>query len=97
MHRTYSWDQFNVPLATASATPLGWTAGIGVEWIFAGSWSMFAEYAYLGFGHRNVRYTLTGAGAIVFPAAAPSFPFSIQENVNAFIIGFNYRFGQPAY
>lgn len=97
LHHNYSWDQFGVPLATASGTPVGWTAGIGVEWIFAGNWSMFAEYAYMGFGSRSVNYSLTGQGAIVFPLAAPSFPLTVQENLNAFTFGFNYRFGPPAY
>ncbi len=98
MHHNYSWDQFNTQLATASSTPIGWTAGIGVEWIFAGSWSMFAEYAYLGFGHRNVTYSLTGAPAVLaIPAGATSFPFSVSEDVSVFLVGFNYRFGPPAY
>ncbi len=98
MHHSYSWDQFDVPLATASSTPIGWTAGVGAEWLFAGNWSLFVEYAYLGFGDRNVTFGLTGAGAAAFPAATASFPFSITENINTFIVGFNYRFGaRPGY
>ena len=93
LHHNYSWDQFGVPLATASSTPIGWTAGIGAEWIFAGNWSLFAEYSYLGFGDRSVTFALTGPGAAVFPAATTSFPLSISENINIFIVGFNYRFG----
>ena len=97
-HHNYSWDQFDIPLATASSTMIGWTAGVGAEWLFAGNWSLFVEYAYLGFGDRNVTFGLTGAGAAAFPAATTSFPFSISENINTFIVGFNYRFGaRPGY
>ncbi len=98
LHHDYSRDFFSVSLATASSTLIGWTAGIGVEWILAGNWSLFAEYAYLGFGRRDVTFTRTGAVAPALPAGAPaSFPLSMPENVNAFIVGFNYRFGPPAY
>ena len=30
------------------ATNSGWTAGIGIEWAFAGTWSARAEYDYIG-------------------------------------------------
>jgi hypothetical protein len=40
---------------------------------------------------------LTGPGAIAFPLAAASFPLRIQENINLFQVGFNYRFIAPPY
>ena len=30
--------------ATTTATRLGWTVGIGVEYMFAPNWSVFVEY-----------------------------------------------------
>ena len=92
LHHDYSRNYFGVPVATGSSSPFGWTAGIGVEWIFAGNWSLFAEYAYLGFGRRDVTFTLTGAPAPGVPAAPGTFPLSIQENINAFIVGSMVKF-----
>ncbi len=65
----------------------GWTAGLGLEWSFAPNWSAFAEYGYLGFGTRTVNFTPVVPGA--------TFPVSIQQNVNLFLVGINYRFGAP--
>jgi outer membrane immunogenic protein len=82
----YSWNFFNAPIATASATPVGWTAGVGVEWIFAGNWSLFVEYDYIRVGERTVTF------AFVAPPAT-TFPVSVEENINMITVGFNYRFG----
>lgn len=38
-----------------SRTRIGWTAGAGLEWIFANSWSLKAEYLYLDLGKANIR------------------------------------------
>lgn len=97
LHHDYSRDLFGVALATGSAGGVGWTAGVGVEWIIFGNWSLWAEYNYIGIGQRDVTFTLTGPGAIAFPAAPASFPFRIQENINAFQVGFNYRFMASPY
>jgi outer membrane immunogenic protein len=40
----------NFHSASSSITRTGWTAGAGVEWKFAPSWSVKAEYLYVGLG-----------------------------------------------
>jgi len=97
LHHDYSRNQWGVEHATGSAGGIGWTAGLGVEWIIYGTWSLWAEYNYIGIPERDVTFTLTGPGALAFPLAAGSFPLRIQENINLFQVGFNYRFISPQY
>jgi outer membrane immunogenic protein len=74
-----------ITVASAGTTPSGWTAGGGVEWAFAGNWSAFAEYNYLDFDTPGVAFTSS--------AASTAFPINIQQNINSFMVGLNYRFG----
>jgi outer membrane immunogenic protein len=90
LHHDYSRDQFGVALATGSSGGMGWTAGVGVEWIITGTWSLWAEYNYVGIGERDVNFTL-----VVPPGT--SFPLRIQENISLFQVGFNYRFVAAPY
>jgi outer membrane immunogenic protein len=93
----YSRDRYGVSLATGSSAAIGWTAGVGVEWIIWGTWSLWAEYNYIGIGERDVTFTLAGAGITQFPNTPATFPLRIQENINLFQVGFNYRFVAGAY
>ena len=77
------------PVATASPTTSGWTVGGGVEWQFAGNWTAFAEYNYLDFGTPGVTFTSNLGG--------PTIPINIQQNINTFMVGINYRFGASGY
>ena len=44
----------NVPIGfSGPATNSGWTAGIGIEWAFAGTWSARAEYDYIGLTNQT--------------------------------------------
>ena len=90
LHHDYSRDFFSVPIATGGATGIGWTVGLGVEWIIAGNWSLWAEYNFIGVGQRDVTFTL------VAPPGT-SFPLRVEENINLFQVGFNYRFIAPQY
>ncbi|MGB7102203.1 MAG: outer membrane beta-barrel protein [Xanthobacteraceae bacterium] len=66
----------------------GWTAGAGVEYAFAGTWSVRAEYDFVRLN----------AASYTVPASAPA-PFSgdtISSNnrqLNIFSVGLNYKFG----
>jgi outer membrane immunogenic protein len=60
----------------------GWTAGGGVEWMFAPHWSVFAEYNFMGFGTRSAAFT-SCAGSCVLSTKA-----SIQDA----LVGLNYKF-----
>ncbi len=73
-------------LSSGSFGQSGWTAGGGVEWKVAPNWSVFAEYDYLGFTNKTV--TLTGVATNIG---------TVEQNVQALLVGVNLRFGGPAY
>jgi opacity protein-like surface antigen len=35
-------------LTSSTTNNSGWTAGVGIEWAFAGNWSVRAEYDFIG-------------------------------------------------
>jgi opacity protein-like surface antigen len=39
---------------TTSTTQLGWTVGIGLEYMLSPNWSVFVEYNYMNFGNPSV-------------------------------------------
>jgi outer membrane immunogenic protein len=64
------FQQFGIAVgwsnSTTSTTQLGWTAGGGIEWMFAPSWSIKAEYLYYDLGKQStqnqfVAYSPSGA------------------------------------
>ena len=77
-------NSFN--FVTPTDQRIGWTAGIGTEWIITGGWSVFGEYDFLDFGTRTVTFTDPILG---------SFNFNSTQHFNEFKLGFNYRFGLP--
>jgi outer membrane immunogenic protein len=87
----------NVSVTTAGATTAtslssnstnsGWTAGIGVEWAFAGNWSARAEYDYIGL--TNQTYTVAPTGG-VFAGDSIS---ATSRSIQIVTAGLNYRFG----
>lgn len=44
---------FEVGNTSFGETHVGWTAGAGVEWAFAGNWTAKLEYLYLGLGSEK--------------------------------------------
>ncbi|MCX7311566.1 MAG: outer membrane beta-barrel protein [Hyphomicrobiales bacterium] len=86
----FTRDKWNAANATGGTgtgnfSRTGWVAGAGIEWAFAGNWSVFAEYNYLSFGNKNE--TLVAAGTFpVVPAA------SVSSTINLVKTGINYRF-----
>jgi outer membrane immunogenic protein len=59
----------------------GWTVGAGVEYMFAPSWAVKAEYQYYDFGDTH------------FVAPAPLVPFgTFQNDEHSLKVGVNYRF-----
>jgi outer membrane immunogenic protein len=78
-----------------SNTRVGWTAGGGVEWLFAPNWSVKAEYLYYDLG--NVTYGLsplqnfsTVGGGTLFTAGAPVSRTRFTGNIVR--AGLNYHF-----
>jgi len=59
----------------------GWTVGAGLEWMFAPSWSLKAEYLYADFGNSAISYN-----------GAPLTVNVSERNVNIIRGGINYHF-----
>ena len=72
--------------STNSANNFGWTAGLGVEWAFAGNWSARAEWDYVRL--QNQSYTVAGTGAFGGDVISVN-----NRSINMFTAGLNYKFG----
>jgi outer membrane immunogenic protein len=71
---------------TAKVTRSGWTAGVGLERMFAPNWTAFIEYDFIGLGDRAVTFSpINGAPG--------PFRYNINQDVHLLLIGLNYRFG----
>jgi outer membrane immunogenic protein len=77
-----------------SRTRTGWTAGGGVEWMFAPNWSAFLEGNFMDFG-SNDRTIHTP----LLTACASGCGFSTKATAATVLVGVNYRFnwGKAAY
>jgi outer membrane immunogenic protein len=73
-------------LTSSTTNNSGWTAGVGIEWAFAGNWSARAEYDFVGLQNRSI--TVAGAG----PFAGDTINFN-NRNISLLTAGVNYRFG----
>jgi outer membrane immunogenic protein len=75
-------DAFPVLL---SKTQVGWTAGAGAEWMFAGHWSLKAEYLFIDLGKVSGTSLINvNLGNVV------TYNSKIQDNIARF--GVNYHF-----
>jgi outer membrane immunogenic protein len=82
-----SCGPFPTVATTTSSTMPGWTAGGGLEWMFAPQWSLKGEYLYYNLGTLSTTSQITqtnGAGTNFFGAGVAS---------NAFIKGSIARAG----
>src|SRR5271169_6617529 len=71
-----------------SNTNTGWTAGAGVEWMFAPNWTVRAEYDYVGLSNKS--FTVPAAA---FPAAEVGDVISTNNrNIQMATVGINYLF-----
>ena len=70
-----------------STTPTGWTAGGGVEWMFAPHWSAKAEYLYVD---------LSNMSGIMAPTPLGISAQSFQPQINVVRAGVNYHFNWGA-
>src|SRR5262249_3913478 len=70
--------------STGDFTRTGWDAGVGLEWMFLPSWSVWVEWDHMGFGDKNETF--------VFPNGA-SFAENVKQSVDKVLVGVNYRFG----
>jgi len=75
-----------VPFSTSVSSNWGWTAGAGVEWAFWGTWSVRAEYDYIGLNSQT--FTVPAAAAPFGPTFTGN-----NRNISLFTAGLNYKFG----
>jgi outer membrane immunogenic protein len=73
---------------SSSDTRFGWSAGAGVEWAFAPSWSVRAEYLHVDLGRDNVVISDPA-----FPGVTATYRF--HHEFDAVRVGVNYKFGGP--
>jgi outer membrane immunogenic protein len=67
----------------ADQTRLGWTAGVGFEYMFTRNWSAFVEYDYMDFGSHTVTFIGEAPNAM--------FPELIKQEIQLVKLGFNYK------
>jgi outer membrane immunogenic protein len=70
-----------------SSTSGGWTAGAGLEWAFAGNWSVRAEYDFIGL--QNQSFTVPRVPATRFAGDTISINNRTIQMITA---GVNYKF-----
>src|SRR5262245_37789690 len=75
-----------IDFGTFGKTRTGWTAGGGIEWMFARGWSAFLEGNYMDFGDRD--HTVFAVGCPVAGCA-----FNTHVKAATVLVGVNYRFG----
>jgi outer membrane immunogenic protein len=71
---------------TASGTSIGWTAGAGLEWMFARNWSVKAEYLFIDLGAVSA----TGATVTAIPPGSYTAATDFREHIAR--VGVNYKF-----
>jgi outer membrane immunogenic protein len=72
--------------ASTTVTQLGWTVGLGFEYMVTPNMSVFVEYNYLDFGTANVNFTFP-------PGSIPATnTFQIAQHIQTIIAGVNFRF-----
>ena len=81
-----------VTLTSNTTTNFGWTAGVGVEWAFAGNWSARVEYDYIGLQNQTITVASIPGG----PFAGDTLNFN-NRNISMFTAGLNYKFGGWGY
>jgi outer membrane immunogenic protein len=83
-HDKYSELFQGASFGDASEWRTGWTAGAGIEWGFAPSWTLGFEYDYLGLGTKSV--------GLVNPTTGTVANFeNIQQNISMATVRLNYR------
>jgi len=74
----------------ASATPIGWTVGGGLEYAVTRNGSLFIEYDYADFGSRTVNLTYNCGATCGF---TNPYPYQETHRLQTVLVGLNYRLG----
>jgi outer membrane immunogenic protein len=83
----------NFASSGGSRTRSGWTAGGGVEWMFAPHWSAFLEGNYMDLGHKSVTVFDGTFNQGVCGTAFGGCSFNPKFTATTVLVGVNYRFG----
>ena len=75
---------------SSSNLSTGWTVGGGLEWAFAPSWSLKAEYLYVDLGSRSSTIAYT------YGANNSSLTSTVVDHENIVRAGINYKFNWGA-
>jgi outer membrane immunogenic protein len=90
--RSFGNTSFGQPVGTVFASAKewrwGWTAGAGLEYGFAPSWSAAIEYDYIGLGTRRVRFAELIPSLNFLP-----FDEDIRQDLHLVTFRVNYRIG----
>ncbi len=76
---------------SASTTAVGWTAGFGLEWMFASKWSAKFEYLYYDLGSARVSVPLTQVVFVTTPWATALAQTSTRLDGSTVRVGVNYH------
>lgn len=74
-------------LTSSNNSSVGWTAGLGVEWAFLESWSLRAEFDYIGLGNQTFTAP-PGLGTFSGDVITYS-----DRSISMMTVGVNYKFG----
>lgn len=84
-------DASSTAAVSMSSTLWGWTAGGGVEWMFAPHWSLKGEFLYYNLGHVSANMTLTQLSGGV-PLTTIGITSTVDAKGDIARGGINYRF-----
>ncbi len=78
--------------ASSNNSRLGWTAGGGIEWMFAANWTVKGEYLYADLGTTSSTSiaTVIGGTAQPLPNATITHNHRLTESIGR--LGLNYKF-----
>jgi outer membrane immunogenic protein len=76
-------------ITSKDVTHVGWTVGLGTEWMITPNWTAFIEYNYYRFDTKNERFALNlGAGLPVQIAINAD----LRDSLSVAKVGVNYKF-----
>jgi len=92
-----AFPNLGIPAATFSASNNGahFAIGAGIEWAFAGNWTVKAEYMAIGLENVNSPCGFVTGGPVI-PAGNYCWGHSGLDAVSTFKVGVNYLFGGGA-
>jgi outer membrane immunogenic protein len=75
-----------------SQTRVGWTAGVGAEYMFSPHWTARAEFRYVDLGTKQVSCTVTGSAGCTFPNSDTPYRGDFSNKLMLGLVGLAYKF-----